>query len=85
MADLSKITDFSKLKTRMESKLEEGKERKVDRQAMLDHLRSRIKGQDAILEDAARLLYRQMAKTSTNKPIASLLLRAASMRSTTSD
>jgi ATP-dependent Clp protease ATP-binding subunit ClpC len=73
MADLSKITDWSKLKSMMDAKLEEGKERKIDRQELLDHIRSRIKGQDPILEDAARLLYLQMAKTSTTKPIASLL------------
>jgi ATP-dependent Clp protease ATP-binding subunit ClpA len=73
MADLSKMTDWSKLKDMLQQNLEEGKERKVDRQELLDHLRSRVKGQDSILEDVARLLYLQMAKTITTRPIASLM------------
>jgi ATP-dependent Clp protease ATP-binding subunit ClpB len=36
-------------------------------------MQTRVKGQDRILEDLARLLHLQMAKASSNKPIASLL------------
>jgi ATP-dependent Clp protease ATP-binding subunit ClpC len=73
MADLSKLTDWDKLKGMLQQSLEEGKERKVDPKALLEHMRSRVKGQDSILEDLARLLHLQMAKTVSNKPIASLL------------
>lgn len=73
MADLSKMTDWDKLKGLMQQNLNEGKERKVDPKALLEHMRTRVKGQDAILEDLAKLLHLQMAKTKSNKPIASLL------------
>ncbi len=73
MADLSKMTDWEKLKGMLQQTVEEGKERKVDPKALLEHLRSRVKGQDTILEDLSRLLHLQMAKTISNKPIASLL------------
>ena len=73
MADLSKMTDWNKLKDMLQQTVEEGKERKVDPKALLEHMQSRVKGQDAILQDLARLLHLQMAKTISNKPIASLL------------
>lgn len=73
MPDLSKMTDWDKLKGMLQQSAEEGKERKVDPKALLAHMRGRVKGQDAILEDLARLLHLQMAKTTSNKPIASLL------------
>lgn len=73
MADLSKMTDWEKLKGMLQQTVEEGKERKIDPKALFEHMRSRVKGQDAILEDLARLLHLQMAKTISNKPIASLL------------
>lgn len=73
MADLNKMTDWEKLKGMLQQTVEEGKERSVDPKALLEHMRSRIKGQDAILGDLARLLHLQMAKTISNKPIASLL------------
>ena len=73
MPDLSTMTDWAKLQDMLEKSADEGKEHKIDPQALLTHLRSRIKGQDAILEDVARLLHLQMAKKISNRPIASLL------------
>ncbi|HTU26623.1 MAG TPA: AAA family ATPase [Pirellulales bacterium] len=73
MADLSKMTDWDKLKGLLQQTAEEGKEKKIDPKALLAHMKGRVKGQDAILEDLARLLHLQMAKTISNKPIASLL------------
>ena len=73
MADLSKMTDWDKLKGLLQQSADEGKERKVDPKALSAHMRSRVKGQGSILEDLARLLHLQMAKTISNKPIASLL------------
>jgi len=73
MSDLSKMTDWEKLKGLLEKSAEETKDRKIDPQALLAHLRSRVKGQDPVLEDLARLLHLQMAKTSSSRPIASIL------------
>ncbi len=67
MADLSKMNDWDKLRGMLQQTVEEGKERKIDPKALLEHMRSRVKGQDAILEDLARLLHLQMAKT-LNQP-----------------
>ncbi len=73
MADLSKMTDWEKLKGMLQQSVEEGKERKIDPKELLAHMRSRVKGQDHVLEDLSRLLHLQMAKTVSNKPVASLL------------
>lgn len=73
MPDLSKMTDWDKLKGMLQQQMDEGKERKIDPKALLEHMKSRVKGQDTILEDLSRLLHLQMAKTTSNKPIASLL------------
>jgi ATP-dependent Clp protease ATP-binding subunit ClpB len=71
--DLNKMTDWDKLKGLLEKSADEGKEHKIDPKALLEHLRSRIKGQDAILEDVSKLLHLQMAKKLSSRPIASLL------------
>jgi ATP-dependent Clp protease ATP-binding subunit ClpA len=71
--DLSKMTDWSKLKGLLEKSADQGKEHNLDAKAFLDHLRSRIKGQDSILEDVSKLLHLQMAKKISSRPIASLL------------
>jgi ATP-dependent Clp protease ATP-binding subunit ClpC len=73
MSDLSKMTDWDKLKGMLAKAADQTKERKVDPAALSAHLRSRVKGQDPILEDVSRLLHLQMAKTISTRPIASLL------------
>ena len=73
MSDLNNMTDWEKLKGMLEESAEEGNERKIDAQALLAHLGTRVKGQDSILEDVSKLLHLQMAKTSSSRPIASLL------------
>jgi len=83
MSDLSKMTDWEKLKGLLEKSAEESKQRKIDPQALSAHLRSRVKGQDPILEDLARLLHLQMAKTSPAAPLPAccfLVLRARARR-----
>jgi ATP-dependent Clp protease ATP-binding subunit ClpC len=71
--DLSKMTDWSKLKSLLEKSSEEGKERHVDPVALAEHLRSRVKGQEPIVEDMSKLLHLQMAKKISSRPIAALL------------
>lgn len=73
MADLSKMTDWEQLKGMLEKSAEKGQDQRVDPEAMLSHLHTRVKGQDSILEDVTKLLHLQMAKTSSSRPIASLL------------
>jgi ATP-dependent Clp protease ATP-binding subunit ClpA len=73
MPDLSKMTDWEALKGMLQKSADEGKEKKIDPKALAEHMKSRVKGQDAIVEDCARLLHLQMAKTISNKPIANLL------------
>jgi ATP-dependent Clp protease ATP-binding subunit ClpA len=73
MADISKLTDWDKLKGLLEQTAEEGKQRKIDPKELAAHLRSRVKGQDQVIDDVAKLLYLQMAKTKSNKPVANLL------------
>ncbi len=73
MPDLSKMTDWDKLKDMLEKSADEGKEHKIDAKALAKHLNSRVKGQDPIIEDVSKLLHLQMAKKITTRPIASLL------------
>ena len=47
--------------------------KKIDEAAFLAHLRSRVKGQDTVLADVAKLIRLQTAKKQKDKPIASLL------------
>jgi len=46
---------------------------RIDEAALLAHLKSRVKGQDAILTDVARLIRLQMGKQSKGHPICNLL------------
>ena len=46
---------------------------KIDEAALVAHLGSRVKGQDAVLKDVAKLIRLQTAKKQKDKPIASLL------------
>jgi ATP-dependent Clp protease ATP-binding subunit ClpA len=73
MHDLSKMTDWDKLKDMLEKSADEGKEHKIDAKALAKHLNSRVKGQDSIIEDVSKLLHLQMAKKITTRPIASIL------------
>jgi ATP-dependent Clp protease ATP-binding subunit ClpA len=71
--DLSSMTDWNQLKAMLEKKSAEQNSTKVDEAALLKHLQSRVKGQDGILEDAARLIRLQMAKKGSDRPICNLL------------
>jgi len=74
MPDLTKMTDWNQLKAMLEKKNAAGSATtKVDEAALLAHLRSRVKGQDAILEDVAKLIRLQMAKQQKDKPICNLI------------
>ncbi len=73
MADLGGMTDWERLKGMLETRDAERSGPKIDEAAMIAHLRSRVKGQDAIVEDAVRLIRLQMAKQQKSRPICNLL------------
>jgi ATP-dependent Clp protease ATP-binding subunit ClpC len=74
MADpIKDMTDWDQLKVMLDKKAGETIGAKVDEVALLEHLRSRVKGQDTILQDVAKLIRLQAAKKQKDKPIANLL------------
>ena len=73
MSDLNKMTDWNQLKTMLDKKAAEQSSTKVDEAALLAHLKSRVKGQDEVIEDVARLIRLQMAKKAADRPLCNLL------------
>jgi ATP-dependent Clp protease ATP-binding subunit ClpC len=74
MADpIKDMTDWVQLEEMLAKKAAETIGTKIDEAAFLAHLRSRIKGQDAVLEDVAKVIRLQAAKKQKDKPIANLL------------
>ena len=74
MADPIKgMTDWDQLKAMLDKKAGDTAGTKIDEAALLAHLHSRVKGQDAILEDVAKIIRLQAAKKQKDKPIANLL------------
>jgi ATP-dependent Clp protease ATP-binding subunit ClpC len=72
--DLNKMTDWNKLKSMIDDSKVGDKSRDLDEGEFLDHLKSRIKGQDHILSDVARLIHLSWKKKERGRPICSLLL-----------
>src|SRR5580700_1064774 len=72
MADLNDMTDWSRLQE-MLAKKNSGSTTRIDEAGLLAHLRSRVKGQDPILQDVAKLIRLQAAKQQKDKPIANLI------------
>ena len=68
MADLPGMTDWDRLKGMLDKRETERTGPKIDETAMIAHLRSRVKGQDAIVEDVTRLIRLQMAKQQKSRP-----------------
>ncbi len=74
MADpIENMTDWNQLKAMLDKKADDTAGTKIDEAALLAHLRSRVKGQDPILEDVAKIIRLQAAKKQKDKPIANLL------------
>src|ERR1700733_1791967 len=72
MADLNDMTDWRRLQE-MLAKKNAGSTTRIDEAGLLAHLRTRVKGQDAILQDVAKLIRLQAAKQQKDKPIANLI------------
>jgi ATP-dependent Clp protease ATP-binding subunit ClpC len=71
VANLDKLTDWDQLKGMLEKRTTN--HTKVDEAALLAHLQSRVKGQDTILADVAKLVRLQMGKQQKSRPICNLL------------
>jgi ATP-dependent Clp protease ATP-binding subunit ClpC len=72
MADITNMTDWDELKSLLDKRGAEHVGSRVDEQAMITHLRSRVKGQDAIIADVAKLIRLQMAKQQKARPICNI-------------
>lgn len=73
MSNLPEMTDWNRLKAMLEQRQAETGGSKVDEQQMIKHLQSRVKGQDAILADVAKLVRLQFAKQQKARPVCNLL------------
>jgi ATP-dependent Clp protease ATP-binding subunit ClpA len=73
MANLPEMTDWEQLKAMLDKKKAGAVGTKIDEQEMINHLQSRVKGQDAVVKDVARLVRLQMAKQQKSRPICNLL------------
>ena len=73
MAELEKMTDWPKFIELLEGKDGPQAREKVNEADFLAHLRSRVKGQDPILVDVARLIRLQLAKDQKGRPVCNLL------------
>lgn len=73
MADLKKMTDWAKLEGMIEAAPLGKKSADIDQARMLEHLMSRVKGQDEVLQDVARLVRLNWLKQERARPISCLL------------
>lgn len=74
MSELNKMTDWDKLRSMIEGADLASKSKTVDESQLLAHLSTRVKGQDEILKDVAKLIRLSWQKQERNRPICSLLL-----------
>src|SRR6185295_15274778 len=73
MDDLKKMTDWDKLGKMLKSQEQATENRSIDEKALVAALKDRIKGQDAIVEDVARIIRLQFARKNVNRPICNLM------------
>lgn len=73
MSDLHGMTDWEKLQALLAKSPLDKKSAQVDEAAFVKHLRSRIKGQDEVITDVARMIRLSLAKEKRARPVANLL------------
>jgi hypothetical protein len=71
MADWNDPTDWESIIKFLSSR--EDWTIKIDEEEFVTHLRSRVKGQDAVLQNLAKLICIQASDATRDKPIASLM------------
>jgi len=73
VADLKKITDWDKLNALLEKDESTSQKNVIDEAKLLAHLKSRVKGQDEILKDVARVIRLSWMKDKRTRPVCNLL------------
>ncbi|MBI5201124.1 MAG: ATP-dependent Clp protease ATP-binding subunit [Elusimicrobia bacterium] len=71
---MKKMTDWEKLGKLIDDSSMNDKSVDVSEQSLFDHLNARVKGQDDILKDVARLVSLSWKRKDRNRPVCSLLL-----------
>src|SRR5580698_7739974 len=72
MGKLENLTNMAELQKMLEAQ-ESGQARSINIEEMKEHLTSRVKGQDHVVDDLCRLIKIQWAKQKRKRPIANLL------------
>ena len=67
------MTDWSKLQGMLKTTAQESQRFSVDEAKLVEHLRSRVKGQDDIIADVARLIRLSWMKDKRTRPVCNLL------------
>ena len=74
MNEIRKLTDWIELERLIEAEMGESDEIQVDEEKLKAHLLSRVRGQDQIVSDLAKLVCLQFARKSRDKPVCNLLM-----------
>lgn len=72
MNDIKKMTDWKELERRLQEKENEF-DRPLNEEEILQGLKEKVKGQDHVLNDVAKIIRINMAKKSRSKPVANFL------------
>jgi ATP-dependent Clp protease ATP-binding subunit ClpB len=73
VSDLNRMTDWDKLESLLKASGAESKSHEIDEAKLLAHLQSRVKGQDEILKDVARVVRLSWMKDKRTRPVCNLL------------
>src|ERR1700674_4876186 len=73
MSNFENLTNWEQLQTLLKKRERQQGRRSVDEAELQAHLKSRVKGQDAVIDNVARLLRLQMGKQQRSRPICNLL------------
>jgi ATP-dependent Clp protease ATP-binding subunit ClpA len=73
MTKLESMTDWDTLNALIDQEEQKINGRTIDEKALFEHLRTRVKGQDEVLSDVARLIRLQMSKENKSRPLCNLI------------
>ena len=73
MSELNKMTDWDKLNAMLEASSADSQKHSVDEAKLLAHLQTRVKGQDEILKDVARIIRLSWMKDKRTRPVCNFL------------
>ncbi|NNN05421.1 MAG: ATP-dependent Clp protease ATP-binding subunit [Elusimicrobia bacterium] len=73
MSDLEKMTDWTKLTSLINATSAASQRNVVDEAKLIEHLQRRVKGQDEILKDVARVVRLSWMKDKRSRPVCNLL------------